>query len=227
MIARHETTALTRQPSRSNTRAFDRAEAIGNRLCRRRLATELIAFAVLAAMTAASAVWVKQLAVSPPPLMQRAQHATAAAPTPAVVLKAAGVNDQDFTIESVEITNPADLSIRWFDGKPMRPARTIWMTVTAYSPDAASCAPFDDGITASLKSVFTNGMRLVAADPRVLPIGSLISVPGYASGEIVPVLDKGGAIKGNRLDVLYPTHKRARQWGRQKLAVTVWEPVRD
>lgn len=98
------------------------------------------------------------------------------------------------------------------------------MKVTAYSPDAASCAPFDDGYTATMKSVWTNGMRLVAADPRVLPMRSLVSVPGYADGEIVPVLDKGGRIKGHRLDVLYPTHQRALRWGVQRLPVTVWEP---
>jgi hypothetical protein len=37
------------------------------------------------------------------------------------------------------------------------------------------------------------------------------------------VLDRGGAIKGNRLDVLYATHEQAQKWGRQTLEVTVWE----
>jgi 3D (Asp-Asp-Asp) domain-containing protein len=97
------------------------------------------------------------------------------------------------------------------------------MTVTAYAPDAASCGEFADGQTATLHSVSTNAGALVAADPRVLPYGSMITVPGYAEGDIVPVLDCGGAIKGERLDVLYPTHKRARQWGVQRIAVTVWE----
>ena len=112
---------------------------------------------------------------------------------------------------------------RYFNGRPIRAVRTMTMTVTAYSPDARSCGKFADGITASLKSVWTNGMRLVAADSRLLPIGSIISVPGYAGGDVVPVLDRGGAIKGHRLDVLYPTHEIARQWGVQKVPVTVWE----
>jgi len=113
--------------------------------------------------------------------------------------------------------------IRWFNGRPVRPARTMWMTVTAYSPDERSCGKWADGITASLHSVWTNGMQLVAADTRILPMGSLVSVPGYAGGEIVPVLDRGGAIKGHRLDVLYPTHEIARKWGVKRLKVTVWE----
>jgi hypothetical protein len=37
------------------------------------------------------------------------------------------------------------------------------------------------------------------------------------------VLDRGGAIKGHRLDVLFPTHEQARAWGVRKLRVTVWE----
>ena len=39
----------------------------------------------------------------------------------------------------------------------------------------------------------------------------------------MPVLDTGGAIKGNRLDVLYPTHEVAMRWGVQDIEVTVWE----
>lgn len=113
-------------------------------------------------------------------------------------------------------------TVRWFDGRRIRPVRTIWMRVTAYSPDARSCGIFADGQTATLHSVWTNGMRLVAADTRILPFGSLVSVPGYADDEIVPVLDRGGAIKGNRLDVLYPTHEIARKWGVRDIPVTVW-----
>lgn len=113
--------------------------------------------------------------------------------------------------------------VRYFDGRPIRPARTIWMTVTAYSPDARSCGHWADGRTATNHSVWTNAMRLVAADTRLLPFGSLVSVPGYADGEVVPVLDRGGAIKGRRLDVLYPTHEIARKWGVRRIPVVVWE----
>lgn len=116
-----------------------------------------------------------------------------------------------------------DTSIRFFNGRPMRPARTMTMTVTAYSPDERSCGDSADGITASLHHVTTNGYRLVAADRRVLPLGTKISIPGYDRGEIVPVLDVGGAIKGNRLDVLFPTHEQARAWGVRRLRVVVWE----
>ncbi|MEL7471718.1 MAG: 3D domain-containing protein [Planctomycetota bacterium] len=115
-----------------------------------------------------------------------------------------------------------DLDVRWFNGRPVRPSRTIVMTVTAYSPDHRSCGVFADGKTATLHSVWTNGGALVAADTRLLPFGSMLTVPGYDDDRIVPVLDRGGAIKGHRLDVLFPTHREARQWGVRELPVVVW-----
>lgn len=125
----------------------------------------------------------------------------------------------------------ADTSLRWFDARPVRPARLLWMTVTAYSPDPRSCGNSADGLTATMHCVTTNGHMLVASDPRVLPYGSMLSIPGYGvmgagsrqEPAIVPVLDCGGAIKGYRLDVLFPTHAQAMQWGVRTLPVTVWE----
>ncbi|MEM1213426.1 MAG: 3D domain-containing protein [Planctomycetota bacterium] len=110
-----------------------------------------------------------------------------------------------------------------FNNRPIRPVKTLRMLTTAYSPDEQSCGIFADGITASGYSVYTNGMALVAADTRLLPFGTLVSIPGYNDGQPVPVLDRGGKIKGNRLDLLYPTHERALQWGAQRLDVVVYE----
>lgn len=128
-----------------------------------------------------------------------------------------------------------DPALRWYNARPVRPTRIVWMTVTAYSPDPRSCGDSADGITATLHSVTTNAHRLVAADPKVMPYGTILSVPGYAMiahGEgagavkeptLVPVLDCGSKIKGYSLDVLFPTHEEAMKWGRQVLPVTVWE----
>lgn len=111
---------------------------------------------------------------------------------------------------------------RFFNSRPIRPVRTIRMKVTAYTPDAISCGDSADGLTATLHHVTTNDHRLVASDPRVLPYGSMISVPGYDDGNVVPVLDCGGAIKGNRLDVLYASNTQAKRWGVKYLDVVVW-----
>lgn len=117
----------------------------------------------------------------------------------------------------------ADPSVRFFDGRPVKPAKKMWMTVTGYSPDSRSCGESADNLTSTLHHVTTNGFKLVAADPRVLAYGSMLTVDGYDNEKIVPVLDCGGAIKGRRLDLLFPTHEQARQWGVKRILVTVWE----
>ena len=111
-----------------------------------------------------------------------------------------------------------------FDYKPIRAVSTRTMKTTAYSPDKRSCGKWADGITASGKSVWMNGGKLVAADRKV-PYGTILTIPGYNGGNPVQVWDRGGKIKGNRLDVLYPTHEIALQWGVQDLPVVFWEVV--
>jgi len=108
-------------------------------------------------------------------------------------------------------------------GRPSRSAkpRVVEMTVTAYCPCRKCCGKHADGVTASGRSVKTNGGRFVAADTRVLPMFTKVAIPGYNGGKAVPVLDVGGAIKGNRLDVFFATHQQARNWGVRKLKVTV------
>jgi 3D (Asp-Asp-Asp) domain-containing protein len=187
--------------------------------------------AVLIGVVMGSAVMTKR-ADSLPALVgidRTASTVPAVAATPAPVVEAVPESTPNETIEILgeeavtEASPEWDLSTRWFDGRPVRPARVLLMRVTAYSPDHRSCGEFADGQTATLHSVWTNGMRLVAADPKVLPYGTMLTVPGYADNEIVPVLDCGGAIKGARLDLLYPTHERALQWGVQDLRVVIWE----
>jgi len=56
----------------------------------------------------------------------------------------------------------------------------------------------------------------VAADPKTFPFGTRLDIPGYGTGTVE---DVGGAIKGRHIDVWFPTHEEARQWGRRELAV--------
>jgi 3D (Asp-Asp-Asp) domain-containing protein len=100
--------------------------------------------------------------------------------------------------------------------------RQLEMEVTAYCACPRCCGPNARGITASGKHVSHNNGRFVAADTRLLPFGTKLSIPGYHGGVEVEVIDRGGAIKGNKLDVYFPTHEQARQWGRRKLLVTVF-----
>ena len=134
----------------------------------------------------------------------------------------AATNESSFDIEQSNEPNAVE-GVRWFNGRMIRPVRTVWITVTAYSPDHRSCGEFADGVTASNKSIWTNSMKLVAADTSILPLGTMLSIPGYDNNAVVPVLDRGGAIKGARLDALFPSHAEALEWGVRKLPVTIWE----
>ena len=95
---------------------------------------------------------------------------------------------------------------------------TKTMLVTSYCPCKVCCGPKAHGVTAS--GVPAKG-ALVAAPPSI-PFGTRVSIPGYNGGRPVPVLDRGGAIKGDHLDVLFPTHRAALQWGKRYVKVTFY-----
>ena len=100
--------------------------------------------------------------------------------------------------------------------------RTIRMEVTAYCSCKKCCGPNAVGLTASGKDISYNDGRFVAADTSVLPFGTKLVIKGY-SEKPVEVIDRGGAIKGNKLDVFYASHEEALKWGRQTIEVTVIE----
>ena len=62
---------------------------------------------------------------------------------------------------------------------------------------------------------------LIAADPRVLPLGSRVRLehPGY-SGEYL-VADTGGAIRGRRIDIWTPSSREAMRFGKRTVKLTV------
>ena len=100
--------------------------------------------------------------------------------------------------------------------------RTLLMEVTAYCPCTKCCGENAQGLTASGRDVSYNNGRFVAADTNVLPFGTKLVIPGYEA-TAVEVIDRGGAIKGNKLDLYFPTHAEALVWGRQHLDVVVYE----
>lgn len=101
--------------------------------------------------------------------------------------------------------------------------RTVRMLVTAYCPCTKCCGPSAQGITASGKRVSYNQGRFVAADKSLLPFGTRLQVPGYHSAATVEVVDTGSAIKGHRLDVYYPSHQKALEWGKKWVDVLIVE----
>ena len=76
------------------------------------------------------------------------------------------------------------------------------------------------GRTASGKPV---ARGLIAADPRVLPIGTRVRVEAGAwSGEYL-VADTGGAVRGRRIDIWTPTAGEALRFGRRVVKLTILE----
>ena len=62
---------------------------------------------------------------------------------------------------------------------------------------------------------------IVAADPRVLPLGTRISMnAGSYSGSYL-VADTGGAVKGRKLDIWVPSCSEAVRFGRRSVTVAV------
>jgi 3D (Asp-Asp-Asp) domain-containing protein len=59
---------------------------------------------------------------------------------------------------------------------------------------------------------------VVAVDPSVIPLGTRLTIPGYGVGIAA---DTGGAVRGNTIDVWFPTSAQAHQWGRRTVTVTI------
>jgi 3D (Asp-Asp-Asp) domain-containing protein len=62
---------------------------------------------------------------------------------------------------------------------------------------------------------------IVAADPRILPLGTRISISGSSHSGTYLVADTGGVIKGRILDIWVPSCAEAIRHGRRKITVTV------
>lgn len=73
------------------------------------------------------------------------------------------------------------------------------------------------------RTAMGHGVRrgIVAADPRVLPLGTRISLnAGSYSGSYL-VADTGGAVKGRKLDIWVPSCSEAIRFGRRSVSVNV------
>lgn len=98
-------------------------------------------------------------------------------------------------------------------------SKILLMRVTAYCPCSKCCGEYADGITACGHKIRPRD-AFVAADEK-FAFGSELIVPGYNEGRPVRVLDRGGGIKGDRLDVFFHTHEEALQWGVKYLEVKI------
>ncbi len=98
------------------------------------------------------------------------------------------------------------------------------MKITAYCPCAKCCGKYSDGITAIGRNAHkTLG---VAADPKLLPYRTALEIPNLGK-RIVD--DTGGAMRQSakkgiwHIDVRFPTHQEALEWGVKWLDVKVYK----
>lgn len=99
-----------------------------------------------------------------------------------------------------------------------------WETfeATAYTADCRGCS----GITKSGVDVRNTtkheGRTVIAVDPKVIPLGTAVEIR-LDDGTIIEGIaaDVGGAIKGNRIDVLMGNYDAAINFGRQSVEVLV------
>lgn len=92
-------------------------------------------------------------------------------------------------------------AVKTIDGRPV--LKAYHMVATAYGPSLADNYPY--GPTDYFGQPLEDGM--VAVDPSVIPLHSVVYVKGYrdnylpAGGFVGRALDTGGAIQGDRIDI--------------------------
>ncbi|PLR93329.1 G5 and 3D domain-containing protein [Bacillus sp. T33-2] len=91
----------------------------------------------------------------------------------------------------------------------------LYVHSTAYTADCNGCS----GVTATGINLRANpGMKVIAVDPRVIPLGTKVYVEGYG---YAVAADTGGAIKGHKIDVFLPNKSDAYRWGSRRVKITI------
>ena len=122
-------------------------------------------------------------------------------------------------IAQINTTPPIANTPKMPSAEPIEQWQTVQMRVTAYCPCSKCCGPSANWTTASGHKI-QPGQALVATDKRY-PFGTEMIIPSYNNNQPVKVLDRGGAIKGNRIDVFFTSHRQALNWGVQSLPVKI------
>jgi 3D (Asp-Asp-Asp) domain-containing protein/uncharacterized protein YabE (DUF348 family) len=108
-----------------------------------------------------------------------------------------------------EYTALSSLAERGIRGTLRLASSALAMVATAYTAGCSGCT----GMTASGRPA---GHGVVAVDPRVIPLGTRMYIPGY--GHAVAG-DTGGSIHGNRIDLGFNSSAEANQFGRRPITV--------
>jgi 3D (Asp-Asp-Asp) domain-containing protein len=93
--------------------------------------------------------------------------------------------------------------------------REFYVSSTAYTASCNGCS----GVTTTGINLKANpGVKVIAVDPSVIPLGSKVYVEGYG---YAVAADTGGAIRGNKIDVFFSSKSDAYSWGRKSVKVKI------
>jgi 3D (Asp-Asp-Asp) domain-containing protein len=98
------------------------------------------------------------------------------------------------------------------------PAAAIAQLVPAGSGNALTVVSTGYCLTGTTATGIPVGWGVAAVDPRVIPLGTHLTIPGY--GEAVAA-DTGGAITGDRVDLWFPTCGQAGGWGTRSVTIAL------
>jgi 3D (Asp-Asp-Asp) domain-containing protein len=73
-------------------------------------------------------------------------------------------------------------------------------------------------LTGTMATGGTTHHGAIAVDPRVIPLGTRLLVPGYGRGR---ALDTGSAIRGFHIDLWMSSCFAARMWGARHIRIRV------
>ncbi|WP_462411318.1 ubiquitin-like domain-containing protein [Neobacillus sp. Marseille-QA0830] len=126
------------------------------------------------------------------------------------------VNEQLMTAKQDQVVAVGTKDLATQVSRGEAPAgREMYVTATAYTANCNGCS----GRTATGLNLRANpNMKVIAVDPRVIPLGSKVYVEGYG---YAVAADTGGAIKGYIIDVFVPSNAEAYRWGRKKVKITI------
>lgn len=96
--------------------------------------------------------------------------------------------------------------------------KTITVVVSAYCKENYPHICNDGESTYTSTGTVATVGRTIAVDPSVIPYGTEVQIEGVG---VRIAEDCGGAIKGNRIDLLFDTHQEALNFGRQTKQVKI------
>lgn len=111
-------------------------------------------------------------------------------------------------------TSPVLPVVKQTTGRAEVTKKFLTVKATAYGPPLFPAG----SLTATGESV---GWGVVAVDPEVIPLGSIVSLPGCFGEKKFRALDTGKKIRGARIDVWLPSVDAVQEWGRRKVVVII------